>query len=899
MHRHSWVPSGVLRAAALVLALALAGCGGGGAGGGDSSPQDAAPRITSQPEANQTVTAGTSVSFHVAATGTPAPTYQWKKAGISIGNATADTYTLASPVVGDAGTYTVTVSNRAGSVDSDEAVLTVDPGLAAPVIAYSPAAFTFTMGTAISPVIPTSTGGAIASWGIAPALPAGLSFNAVNGRITGTPTAVSSSRTYTITATNAMASDTADITITVSATLAKPAIAYSPSSCTFTAGTAIATVVPTNTGGVAASWGIVPALPSGLAFNTGSGRITGTPTAASPAHTYTVTATNAAGSGTATLSVTIDAAPEPPANQPKLGTNLNWMMDWDPEKLAADLMWQARPWSTGDGNGTNVVNWTAVDAQGWPLVSAGTRFGAIFEMAPWVGTYKLSFRNRQGSTGDTVSSYSGNITLTNRQHDPGTNVTTYDVNVPSFSANQFIWLLWTGSTGGITDVHLMRPLQDGSGWHPVGTPLSDHVIDRLAHFTTIRTMQTGGGTSLTTGTDTVWPGRTKPWSSQQRSSDAGRSGGVAIENLIAMANQADKDLWITLPFRADDDYIRKVAQVLRYGSDGINPYTSEQASPVFAPLKPGLAVYVEHGNEIWNPGYGYWSSENYDLNQAEIAAGDPHHTTYRSSSSGTWGYSWRRVGWLVVRHSLIFRQVFGDAAMMTRVRPILASQNSRYATTSEPLHYIRDVWGQGYGTSVVYGSVNEFGNVARPASYYVYALATALYFPDDNSALNVSSASTLLDGVTAQLGSTAAESLLVAAAWNQDIAASLGLKYVAYEGGDNLIPSLMSGGATSANIANARLASFDPAQGGRMGANIDAGTGLPRADQGGYIYGRVFSEWARLGGGLFMHFTLGQAADGGGMFGLCPPSAQSGSDPRLETGPKWEAVKAFGRAWGQ
>jgi hypothetical protein len=135
--------------------------------------------------------------------------------------------------------------------------------------------------------------------------------------------------------------------------------------------------------------------------------------------------------------------------------------------------------------------------------------------------------------------------------------------------------------------------------------------------------------------------------------------------------------------------------------------------------------------------------------------------------------------------------------------------------------------------------------------------------------------------------------------WNFNIATSLGLKYVAYEGGANLIPQLMPGGATTPTVANAKLASYDPVQGARMGANIDAGTGLPLADQSNYIYGRAFDEWAKAGGGLFMHFTLGSGAGGGGMFGLCPPSAESDSDPRLETGPKWEAVKAYGKAWGQ
>ena len=769
-----------------------------------------------------------------------------------------------------------------GSNNNSSAMLTA--------VTYSVNPAVYTKNAAITANTPTITGGVATSFVVTPALPEGLNLDATTGVISGTPSVEIPAMDYIVAAMINGGSKTVSVNITVNAVPVVPTITdFTPA--TGPVGTVV-TITGTNlSGATAVRFNGTAAIVLKVVNDTQM-------TVTVPIDATTGNISITAPGGTAISSGSFTATT--PAIHQKLGTNLNWMKDWDPEKLAADLMWQARPWSTGDGNPSTVDKWAPVDSHGWPIFSVLTPFGAIFEMAPWVGTYKLSFTNRQGTNGDTVTSRSGgnNITLTNRQHESSTNITTYDVTVNSFNADQFIWLMWAGSTGGVTDVHLMRPLKDGSGWHAIGTPLSDHIIDRLANFTTIRTMQTGGW-DLTSGTDTVWSGRTKPWSSQNPSSDVGRAGGVAIENLIAMANQANKDLWITLPFWADDDYIRKVAQVLRYGSNGITPYTSAHASPEFAPLKPNLNLYVEHGNEIWNSGAGYPANENHTVSNSEIVAKDPHHTTYCTSSSSTWGYSWRRVGWLAVRQSLIFREVFGDAAMMTRVRPILATQHVRYATTSEPLYYVRDVWGQGYNTKVAYGGVNEFGNVAHPVNYYVYALATAPYFPLSNTPLNVSSATAMIDSVIAELNNTASGAILPATIWNYNIATSLGLNYVAYEGGANLIPELMTGGATAATIENARLASYDPIQGARMGANIDAGTGLPLADQSNYIYGRVFAEWAKAGGGLFMHFTLGEAAGGSGTFGLCPPSAQSGSDPRLETGPKWGAIKAYGKEWGQ
>ncbi len=86
-----------------------------------------APTIIAQPAANQTVSAFTSVSFSVVATGSPPPTYQWRRNGTDIPGATSATLTIPSVEVSlHAGTYTVVVSNGL-SVISNPSVLTVIP----------------------------------------------------------------------------------------------------------------------------------------------------------------------------------------------------------------------------------------------------------------------------------------------------------------------------------------------------------------------------------------------------------------------------------------------------------------------------------------------------------------------------------------------------------------------------------------------------------------------------------------------------------------------------------------------------------------------------------------------------------------------------------------------------
>ncbi|GAB5558935.1 MAG: hypothetical protein SynsKO_05820 [Synoicihabitans sp.] len=83
-----------------------------------------APTITSQPR-NRTAALESSVTFTVAATGVPAPTYQWMFNGGAISGATSASYTISSVAAANAGSYSVMVSNAAGDVTSRNAVLAV------------------------------------------------------------------------------------------------------------------------------------------------------------------------------------------------------------------------------------------------------------------------------------------------------------------------------------------------------------------------------------------------------------------------------------------------------------------------------------------------------------------------------------------------------------------------------------------------------------------------------------------------------------------------------------------------------------------------------------------------------------------------------------------------------
>jgi len=438
------------------------------------------------------------------------------------------------------------------------------------------------------------------------------------------------------------------------------------------------------------------------------------------------------------------------------------------------------------------------------------------------GTYKLSFTGN--ATAGVNATWDTTTHVANTSYDGASNTTTADEIVGP--AEQNLFLTFTGQPGGVKDVRLMRP------GHAAGELFSQPFLARLAHFQVLRFMDF---TQTNNNTQVNWADRSRPGFASQQRRPAGATAfttvGAAWEYVVLLANQAGKDVWINVPHRATDDYVTKLAQLLRYGSDGVNPYTSPQASPLFPPLDPSRKVYLEWSNELWNGGFAQstWLGQQAD---AAIAAGDSD--LLYDGNTNHYSIMFRMVGRRSMQLSNLFRAVFGDADMMARIRPVLPGQIANAGTLSEPLAYLAARHGG--------------------ASAFFYAAAGAPYVTVNNDDTGSRTGLTL-DTIFSEMTSYAEVNVH---AWMKSFSAlssANGIKMVAYEGGQHLY------GTGSLDV--------------KLAAQMD-----PRMKD---ILVLNHANWIASGGDLFVHFNLCSGWNRYGSWGLS-------SDITTEATPKWDAI---------
>jgi hypothetical protein len=367
------------------------------------------------------------------------------------------------------------------------------------------------------------------------------------------------------------------------------------------------------------------------------------------------------------------------------------------------------------------------DANGWPLADGSHIFWEGADPTKTAGVYQLRFHGRaEVSAWYNFARFRvngtdyGNTLPAGAGYDPGSNMTTAQVVVTNADilGLTFRHTQRDGGSGentGVRDIQLLRPVAPGSGTSYRPDDLFDqNVKDAFGRFTTLRYLTANFNTErewsdrqLPSGMKAAWGDRRAVW-----------------EDEVMLANETGKDLYVTIPVNASDDYVRRLAKLLRYGSDGVNPYDGPVANPVYPGLNPNLHVYVEWGNEVWN-----WAFSQAGL-AADAAKQAVHNNTWEGQIVNYDGQrpdgDFRRWAALkTVEASNTFRQVWGNDAIGDQVRVVLEYQyNNAQDTALEELRFLDKYFNNGDGRAHV-------GN-PEPVSYYIWGAGGATYFGASN-----------------------------------------------------------------------------------------------------------------------------------------------------------------------
>ena len=260
------------------------------------------------------------------------------------------------------------------------------------------------------------------------------------------------------------------------------------------------------------------------------------------------------------------AAAAEPASFP-MGMNLAGVADWSSEIIFVDAFKVSRPWiSQKEGAQFGMGGDLATNERGWVTKLNDQQFAeALIHMD--IGNHY------PGGKYVCLFDGEGELEFSNAAQGRLSGKNKYDVTVdrPRF-----------GARAG-------RPTEESDQEHPTGeggiwertyqtAPLSEEFLDRYRGFQVIRFMDW-----LRTNNSKL-----EKWADRPKPDDATQAGekGVALEFCIKLANTLNADPWLCLPHKADDDYVRQFAALVK------------------KELNPKLKVYVEYSNETWNTIFG-------------------------------------------------------------------------------------------------------------------------------------------------------------------------------------------------------------------------------------------------------------------------------------------------------
>ncbi len=219
-----------------------------------------------------------------------------------------------------------------------------------------------------------------------------------------------------------------------------------------------------------------------------------------------------------------------------------------------------------------------------------------------------------------------------------------------------------------------------------------------------------------------WADRTLPTAIIQ----VGGGHGVALEHMVALANQAKVDPWFVLPWNGDATYQQNFA---RYVHDR---------------LDPSLTAYIEVGNEVWN--------RDFPVAKQAIAEGMKLKLGKNEDEARMRRYAQRSV-----QVFKIWEQVFAD----------------------NPKRIVRVLSGQNAWPDLMIPALT-FGDTVQ----HIDALSSAVYFGQDLLAEPPADTKNLTP-LFAKLN-TSIDSTFASARKYKQMADSNGLRFISYEGGQHI-----------------------------------------------------------------------------------------------------------------
>lgn len=256
-----------------------------------------------------------------------------------------------------------------------------------------------------------------------------------------------------------------------------------------------------------------------------------------------------------------------------VGMNIESINDWSETWFFLDQFKSARTWRTQNAyvSGPWSTGYAVpTDSQGWPTHAPFTPSGTTTSQVPHTVIGLLDPRPHtfrfQGTGSMQLQDPAGSWTFFT-----GTGGWSTSVYHSGQTGLHFLRINTSSSNDPIRDIQMMTPGQSASD--PTA-PFHPAFLDSLNPFRNIRFMdwmKTNGQTL------SQWSERTRVDNYTQSEPT-----GVALELIIELCNQAEKDPWICVPHAADDQWVREAARLFR---DTLDSH---------------LVLYIEYSNETWN-----------------------------------------------------------------------------------------------------------------------------------------------------------------------------------------------------------------------------------------------------------------------------------------------------------